>query len=86
MSFQPLGDRVLVKRVQEEQKTASGIIIPDNAKEKPQEAVVEEVGPDAEAVSKGDKIVFAKYSGTEMKLDGKDYLILEVGDILGIVR
>lgn len=86
MSFQPLGDRVLVKRVQEEQKTASGIIIPDNAKEKPQEAVVEEVGPDAEAVSKGDKIVFAKYSGTEMKLEGQDYLILEVGDILGIVR
>ena len=86
MSFQPLGDRVLVKRVQEEQKTASGIIIPDNAKEKPQEAIVEETGPDAEAVSKGDKVVFAKYSGTDIKLDGQDYLILEVGDILGIVR
>ncbi len=86
MGFQPLGDRVLVKRVEEEQKTSSGIIIPDNAKEKPQEAVVEEVGPDAEEVSKGDKVVFAKYSGTEISLEGNDYLILEIGDILGIVK
>lgn len=86
MSFQPLGERVLVKRVQEEQKTASGIIIPDNAKEKPQEAIVEAVGPDAGEVSKGDKVVFGKYSGTEIKVDGQDYLILEIGDILGILK
>jgi len=86
MSFQPLGDRVLIKRVEEEQKTASGIIIPDNAKEKPQEGIVEEVGPDAEAVSKGDKVVFGKYSGTEIKVDGQDYLIMEIGDILGIIK
>jgi len=86
MGFQPLGDRVLVKRVEEEQKTSSGIIIPDNAKEKPQEAMVEEVGPEAEGVSKGDKIVFAKYSGTDISLDGQEFLILEVSDILGIVK
>jgi len=86
MSFQPLGERVLVKRVEEEQKTASGIIIPDNAKEKPQEATVEAVGPDAQGVAKGDKVVFGKYSGTEIKLDGKDYLILEIGDILGVIK
>lgn len=86
MSFQPLGERVLVKRVEEEQKTASGIIIPDNAKEKPQEAIVEAVGPDAQGVGEGDKVVFGKYSGTEIKVAGKDYLILEVGDILGILR
>jgi chaperonin GroES len=86
MSFQPLGDRVLVKRVEEEQKTASGIIIPDNAKEKPQEALVEAVGPEADGINKGDKVVFAKYSGTELNLDGQEHLILESGDILGIMR
>lgn len=86
MSFQPLGERVLVKRVQEEQKTASGIIIPDNAKEKPQEAVVEAVGPDAEGISKGDKVVFGKYSGTEIKVEGQDFLILDATDVLGILK
>jgi len=86
MSFQPLGERVLIKRVEEEQKTASGIIIPDNAKEKPQEGVVEAVGPDVKSVSKGDKVVFGKYSGTEIKVDGQDYLVMEIGDVLGIIK
>ena len=89
MSFQPLANRVLVERVDEPQKTASGIIIPDNAKEKPQEAVVLEIGPEVEEeghIQKGDKVVFAKYSGTEITIDGKELLILSSDDILGILK
>ena len=84
MNFKPLGDRVLVERVEESTTTASGIIIPDNAKEKPSEAKVLAIGNDVEDVKVDDIVVFGKYSGTEITLDSKEYLILEVSDILGI--
>jgi chaperonin GroES len=94
MSFRPLHDRVLVERVESEEKTAGGIIIPDTAKEKPQEGRVVAVGNGTRAddgkitpldVKAGDRILFGKWSGTEVKLDGKDYLIMKESDILGIV-
>jgi len=88
-SFLPLGQRVLVKRVEQEAKTASGIIIPDNAKEKPLNAEVlaisNEVKEDGE-LQVGDEVVFAKYSGTELTVNGQEHLILNVDDILGILK
>ena len=84
MNFKPLGDRVLVERVEETNTTASGIIIPDNAKEKPSEGKVLAIGSDVEEVKVEDVVVFGKYSGTELVLEGKEYLVLEVSDILGI--
>ncbi len=84
MNFKPLGDRVLVERVEETNTTASGIIIPDNAKEKPSEGKVLAIGSDVEEVREGDIVVFGKYSGTELVLEGKEYLVLDVSDILGI--
>jgi chaperonin GroES len=88
MSFKPLGQRVLVQRVEEDQKTASGIIIPDNAKEKPLtgkvEAVSKEVAEEGE-INAGDTVVFAKYGGTEIKLDGKEYLVMNLDDVLGVL-
>ena len=84
MNFKPLGDRVLVQRVEETNTTASGIIIPDNAKEKPSEARVVAVGSEVEEIKVDDIVVFGKYSGTELTLDSKEYLVLEVSDILGI--
>ena len=95
MAFRPLGDRVLVKRVEEEEKTKGGIIIPDTAKEKPQEGEVIAVGPGvrdddgyygALDVKAGDRILFGKWSGTEVKLDGKDLLIMKESDILGVLE
>ena len=95
MAFRPLGDRVLVKRVEEEEKTKGGIIIPDTAKEKPQEGEVIAVGPGARDesgkiqpldVSVGDRILFGKWSGTEVKLDGQDLLIMKESDILGVLE
>ncbi|HEY0436590.1 MAG TPA: co-chaperone GroES [Phenylobacterium sp.] len=94
MAFRPLGDRVLVKRVEEEEKTKGGIIIPDTAKEKPQEGEVIAVGPGARDdsgkiqpldVKSGDRILFGKWSGTEVKLDGQDLLIMKESDILGVL-
>ena len=94
MAFRPLGDRVLVRRVEEEQKTKGGIIIPDTAKEKPQEGEVIAVGPGARDdsgkvqpldVKTGDRILFGKWSGTEVKLDGEDLLIMKESDILGVL-
>jgi chaperonin GroES len=94
MSFRPLHDRVVVRRVDSEEKTAGGIIIPDTAKEKPSEGVIEAVGPGARDesgklvpldVKAGDRILFGKWSGTEVKLDGKDLLIMKESDIMGIV-
>jgi len=83
----PLEDRVLVKVIKEEEKTPTGIILPDVAKEKPQIAEVIEVGDDETIkVKKGDKIIFAKYSGTEIKVDDEDYLILSKGDILAKIE
>ena len=85
-SFLPLGQRVLVKRVEQESKTASGIIIPDNAKEKPLNAEVlaisNEVKEDGE-IQVGDNVIFTKYSGTELTVNGNEHLILSVDDILG---
>ncbi|MBA4013423.1 co-chaperone GroES [Phenylobacterium sp.] len=95
MAFRPLGDRVLVKRVEEEEKTKGGIIIPDTAKEKPQEGEVVAVGPGARDdsgkiqpldVKAGDRILFGKWSGTEVKIDGKDLLIMKESDVLGVVE
>ena len=94
MSFRPLGDRVLVKRVEEEAKTKGGIIIPDTAKEKPQEGEVIAVGPGARDesgklapldVKAGDRVLFGKWSGTEVKIDGQDLLIMKESDILGVI-
>jgi chaperonin GroES len=94
MSFRPLGDRVLVKRVEEETKTKGGIIIPDTAKEKPQEGEIVAVGPGArdEAgkriepdVKPGDRILFGKWSGQEVKVDGQELLIMKESDVLGVL-
>ena len=93
--FRPLHDRVVVRRVDSEEKTAGGIIIPDTAKEKPSEGEVVAVGPGARDesgkivaldVKKGDRILFGKWSGTEVKVDGQDLLIMKESDILGIVE
>ncbi len=95
MKIKPLHDRVLIKRVEEETKTKGGIIIPDSAKEKPQEGEVVAVGNGRFLengklqeldVKKGDRILFSKYSGTEIKLDGVEHLILKEEEILGIVQ
>lgn len=83
MSFKPLMDRVLAELVEDEKKTESGIIIPDTAKEKPQKGKVVAVGEDVELVQEGDEILFAKYSGNELKFDNKDYIILKEDEILG---
>ena len=95
MKFRPLHDRVVVKRVAEEEKTKGGIIIPDTAKEKPMEGEVVAVGPGARDekgalvapdVKDGDRILFGKWSGTEVKLDGVEYLIMKESDIMGILE
>ena len=94
MSFRPLHDRILVRRVESEEKTKGGIIIPDTAKEKPQEGEVVSVGAGARSedgkvtpldVKAGDRILFGKWSGTEVKVNGEDLLIMKESDILGIV-
>ena len=95
MKIQPLHDHIVVKRTQQEEKTKSGIIIPDTAKEKPQEGEVIAVGPGARDedgkrvdmdVKAGDRILFGKWSGTEVKLDGKDLLIMKESDVLGVLE
>lgn len=95
MKIRPLQDRILIKRVEEEQKTAGGIIIPDSAKEKPQEGRVVavgngKVGDDGKIrpldVKKGDRILFSKYSGSEVKLDGDEHTIIREEDVLGIIE
>lgn len=89
VNFKPLADRVLVDPNEAETTTASGIIIPDTAKEKPQEGTVIAVGPgkkdEPTTVKAGDKVLYGKYSGSELKLDGKDYLIVKESDLLGIL-
>ena len=89
VNFKPLADRVLVEPTAAETKTASGIIIPDSAKEKPQEGTVVAVGngkvDEPMTVKVGDKVLYGKYSGTELKLEGKDYLIMREADILAII-
>ncbi len=94
MKFRPLHDRVVVRRIEGEEKTKGGIIIPDNAKEKPQEGEVIAVGPGARDesgkvqpldVKSGDRILFGKWSGTEVKIDGEELLIMKESDIMGVV-
>jgi chaperonin GroES len=94
MNFRPLHDRVVVKRLEGEEKTKGGIIIPDTAKEKPQEGEIIAVGSGARDdsgkvvpldVKKGDRILFGKWSGTEVKIDGEDLLIMKESDIMGVV-
>ncbi len=88
MKFKPLGDRALAQIIERgEEKTESGIVLPDTAKEKPQTADIVAVGDGEEVkVKEGDTVVFAKYAGTEIKLDGEDYMILDAEDILGVVE
>ncbi|MFI0847150.1 co-chaperone GroES [Mesorhizobium sp. IMUNJ 23232] len=95
MTFRPLHDRILVRRIEADEKTAGGIIIPDTAKEKPQEGEVIAVGPGArnEArqlqpldVKAGDRILFGKWSGTEIKLDGEDLIIMKESDVMGVIE
>ncbi|MFN3227355.1 MAG: co-chaperone GroES [Hyphomicrobiales bacterium] len=94
MAFRPLHDRVVVRRIDSDEKTAGGIIIPDTAKEKPQEGEVVSVGPGARDdagkvqaldVKAGDRVLFGKWSGTEVKIDGEDLLIMKESDIMGVV-
>ena len=85
MNFRPLGERVLVERVEEVSTTASGIIIPDSAKDKPSQGTVIAIGNDVEEIKVGDTIVFGKYSGNEITLDNKEYIIMEESDALGIL-
>ncbi|RAX59257.1 co-chaperone GroES [Helicobacter monodelphidis] len=88
MNFKPLGKRILVERVEEDTKTASGIIIPDNAKEKPLLGIVRAVSEhisEKHGIKNGDKVAFGKYGGTEIKLEGKEYLILKLEDVLGVL-
>jgi chaperonin GroES len=95
MKFRPLGDRVVVRRVAEEQKSAGGIIIPDSAQEKPQEGEVIAVGPGAlddhgkriaPEVKAGDSVLFGKWSGSEVKIDGEELLIMKESDLLGVLE
>ena len=95
MKIKPLGDRVLVKRVEAEEKTKGGIVLPDTAKEKPKEGKVISVGPGKTteegkniplSVKEGDKILFSSYAGTDIEVEGKEYLILREEDILGIIE
>ena len=86
MAFQPLGKRVLIERVEESKTTASGIIIPDNTKEKPLNGKVIAVSEEIKSISINDTVVFGKYAGSELSLDGKEYLVMEDKDILGIIK
>ena len=95
MNFRPLHDRVVVRRLEEEQKTAGGIIIPDTAKEKPMQGEVVAAGPGARNdkgeispldVKAGDRVLFGKWSGTEVKIDGEELLIMKESDIMGIIE
>ena len=95
MKFRPLHDRVVLKRIEEEAKTAGGIIIPDTAKEKPQQGEVVAVGPGARNekgdlvpldVKAGDRVLFGKWSGTEVKLDGEELLIMKESDVMGVIE
>ncbi len=95
MAFRPLHDRIVVKRIEGEEKTKGGIIIPDTAKEKPQEGKVVAVGPGGRDesgklvpldVKAGDRVLFGKYSGTEIKIDGEEFLIMREEEVLGIIK
>ena len=95
MKFRPLQDRVLIRRIEQEEKTRGGIIIPDTAKEKPMEGEVVAVGPGARGedgklhpldVKVGDKVLFGKWSGTEIKIDNEDFVVMKESDVMGVVN
>ncbi len=95
MRFRPLHDRVVIRRIEQEEKTAGGIIIPDTAKEKPQEGEIIAVGPGARGedgtlhpldVKPGDRVLFGKWSGTEVKVDGEELLIMKESDVMGVIE
>ena len=90
MKLVPLGDRVVLKQLEAEETTKSGIVLPGQSKEKPQQAEVIAVGPGTEEVKmevkKGDQVIYSKYSGTDVKLDGDEYIIVKQGDILALVK
>ncbi len=86
MNFQPLGNRVLVERLADATTTASGIIIPDNAKEKPSHGKVIAISEEVEDINVGDTVVFGKYSGNELSIDGTEYLIMEADELFGIMK
>jgi chaperonin GroES len=95
MKFRPLHDRIVIRRIEEEEKTKGGIIIPDTAKEKPQEGEVIAAGPGARDesgklvpldVKAGDRVLFGKWSGTEVKIDGEDLLIMKESDVMGVIE
>ena len=95
MHFRPLHDRVVVRRIESEEKTAGGIIIPDTAKEKPQEGEIVAVGPGARGedgklhpldVKAGDRVLFGKWSGTEVKIDGEELIIMKESDVMGVIE
>ena len=95
MKFRPLQDRVLIRRIEEEEKTAGGIIIPDTAKEKPMEGEIIAAGPGTRDddgklrpldVKVGDRVLFGKWSGTEIKIDGEDFVVMKESDIMGVVE
>jgi len=95
MTFRPLNDRVLVERVEEDSKSAGGIIIPDTAQEKPMQGRIKAVGPGARndqgerlamSVKEGDRVLFGKWSGTEVRLDGVDYVIMNESDIMAVIE
>ena len=95
MKFRPLHDRVVVRRIESEEKTAGGIIIPDTAQEKPQEGEIVSVGPGARndrgelvptELKAGDRVLFGKWSGTEVKIDGEDLLIMKESDVMGVIE
>ena len=86
ISLKPLGDRVVIEPIEQDSMTAGGIVLPDTAKEKPQQGTVLATGPDVEAeLAEGDRVMYAKYAGTEVKMDGKEVIILSEDDILAIV-
>lgn len=89
MKFRPIGERVLLERVEEDTKTSSGIIIPDNAKEKPLIGIVRAISAkvkEEKSLKEGDKVMFGKYKGAEIKLDSKEFVVLELEDILGVIE
>ena len=86
MSLQPLADRIVLEQVESEEKTSSGIILPDSAKEKPEQAKVVAVGPDVKELKTGDMVLYTKYGPNEVKVDGKEYLVVKEEDVLAILK
>jgi len=86
MSLQPLADRIVLEQIESEEKTSSGIILPDSAKEKPEQAKVIAIGPDVKGVKVGEVVLYTKYGPNEAKVDGKEYLIVKEEDVMAIIK